>query len=67
MEWFLIYLVLTSDQNRNWIVAKKQQQMTSQIVCERTAAKLPQMATLRRQFMNIRCEQLPIDEVNPPS
>lgn len=63
MEWFLVYLVLTSDQNRNWIVSERKQQMSSQIVCERTAAKLPQMATVRRQFMNIRCEQLPTKQV----
>jgi len=63
MEWFLVYLVLTSDVNRNWIVAEKQQQMASQIICERTAAKLPEMSTVRRQFMNIRCERLPTKQV----
>ncbi len=61
MKWFLLYMVLTSDVNHNWVVSEKQQEMPSQIVCQRTAAKLPALSTVRRQFMNIRCEQLPSD------
>ena len=59
MEWLLLYMVLTSDVNRNWIVTEKQQEMPSLVVCQRTAAKLPTMSTVRRQFMNIRCEKNP--------
>lgn len=65
MDWLLLYMVLTSDVNRNWIVSERQQEMPSQIVCERTAAKLPALSTVRRQFMNIRCEPKPVAPTTP--
>lgn len=61
MEYVLLYLLLESDVNRNWHVREMSQEMSSQIVCERTAAKLPDLSTVRRQFLDIRCERKPDD------
>jgi hypothetical protein len=59
MKWYLLYLVLSSDVNHNWFVKEMSQEMPSQIVCLRTAANLKKMTTLRRQFLDVRCEELP--------
>jgi hypothetical protein len=56
MKWYLLYLVLTSDVNHNWFVKEMSQEMPSRIVCLRTAAQLKNMTTLRRQFLDVRCE-----------
>lgn len=59
-------MVLTSDVNRNWHVKEMQQEMPSQIVCERTAAKLRLMTTVRRQFIDVRCEyEIVVPETSP--
>lgn len=59
MEYLLLYLMLSSDVNRNWHVKEMSQEMPSQVVCLRTAAKLDSMSTVRRQFLDVRCEKNP--------
>ena len=59
MEWLLLYLLMSSDVNRNWHVKEMSQEMPSLVVCERTARKLEKLATVRRQFLNVRCEKNP--------
>lgn len=59
MEYLLLYLVLTSDVNRNWMVKEMSQEMPSLVVCQRTARELEKLATVRRQFMSVRCEKNP--------
>ncbi len=57
MKWFLVYLVLTSDANRNWLVQPKSQEMPSETVCVQTGYSLDKLAIVRRQFIGVRCEQ----------
>lgn len=59
MEYLLLYLLMTSDVNRNWMVKEMRQEMPSLVVCERTARKLEGFVTVRRHFMNVRCEKNP--------
>ncbi len=57
MKWFLVYLVLNSDVNHNWLIQPKSQEMPSESSCIKTGNKLPLLSTVRRQFIAIRCEQ----------
>ena len=59
MEYLLLYLLMTSDVNRNWSVVERSQEMPSLVVCERTARELNKFVTVRRQFLNVRCEKNP--------
>lgn len=60
MKWLLLYFLLESDVNRNWFITEMSQEMPSLVVCTRTARKLEEFATVRRQFMSVRCEQNPM-------
>ncbi len=57
MKWFLVYLVLTSDVNHNWGVSPRSQEMPSETICIQTGYSLEKLATVRRQFIGVRCEQ----------
>ena len=57
MKWFLVYLVLNSDVNHNWLLQPKSQEMSSESVCIQTGYALDKLATVRRQFMAVRCEE----------
>ncbi len=57
MKWFLVYLVLTSDANRNWLVKPISQEMPTESICVQTGYSLSKLATVRRQFIGVRCEQ----------
>ena len=59
LPWLLLYLVLSSDVNHNWFVKEMSQGMPSHIVCMRTARELERMTTVRRQFLDVRCERNP--------
>ncbi len=59
MEYLLVYLLMTADANRNWFVKEMSQEMPSFVVCLRTARELEKLATVRRQFVNVRCEKNP--------
>ena len=58
LPWLLLYLVMTSDVNHNWFVKEMHQEMPTQIACLNAAAKLRKMTTLRRQFLDVRCERI---------
>jgi hypothetical protein len=59
MEYVLLYLLMTSDVNRNWMVKEMSQEMPSLTICLRTARKLDELVTVRRHFLNVRCEKNP--------
>lgn len=59
MEYVLLYLLMTSDVNRNWFVEEVSQEMPTHAVCLRTARELDKFVTVRRHFMNVRCEKNP--------
>ena len=59
MEWLLLYFLFESDVNRNWFVKEMSQEMPTHEICLRTARELEKFATVRRHFMNVRCERNP--------